>query len=233
MIRTTLLTFGSMYCIFRLHARFGLIVLCAFPFLVGTLALCLAKANPLFSRLQAQLDAINAIMQEDVSGIRTIKACVREAYKKVRFGKANDELIKTQLKTLVIFAFMNPVVNAPMYVVVALILPVGSFESGGFGATPGNTKMTENPPDAERKKAIIRQRAACQFPERTYQKRRPCQSSSATTCAALFSILFVSQRNLLFAPAYAILLNKLPRGKCPAGNTEERQEAAPCGKMPI
>ena len=57
------------------------------------------------------LDAINAIMQEDISGIRMIKACVREIYEKLRFGKANDALIKTQLKTLVIFAFMNPVVN--------------------------------------------------------------------------------------------------------------------------
>lgn len=138
MIRTTMLTFGSIYCMFRLHTQFGLIVLCAFPFLVGTLAICLSKANPLFSKLQAQLDSINAIMQEDLSGIRIIKACVREVYEKVRFGKANDELIKTQLKTLVIFSFMNPVVNALMYIVVAVILLVGSYEVGSSGATPGN-----------------------------------------------------------------------------------------------
>ena len=136
MIRTTLLTFGSMYCMFRLNRDFGLIVLCAFPFIVGCLAFCLSKANPLFSKLQAQLDSINEIMQEDVSGIRIIKACVREVYEKIRFGKANDALIKTQLKVLVIFAFMNPVINALMYLVVAIILLVGSFEVGG-GATPG------------------------------------------------------------------------------------------------
>ena len=138
LIRTSLLTFGSMYCISRLNARFGLIVLCAFPFLVGTLVVCLAKANPLFSKLQAQLDTINAILQEDVSGIRIIKACVREVYEKVRFGKANDALIKTQLRTLVIFAFMNPIVNALMYIVVTLILLTGSLEVRSGGATPGN-----------------------------------------------------------------------------------------------
>lgn len=137
MIRTSLLMFGSIYCMFRLNRDFGLIVLCAFPFIVGCLAFCLSKANPMFSKLQAQLDSINAIMQEDVSGIRIVKACVREIYEKVRFGKANDELIKTQLKILVIFAFMNPVVNALMYIVVAVILLVGSFEVGG-GVTPGN-----------------------------------------------------------------------------------------------
>lgn len=138
MIRTILLTFGSVYCMFCLHTTFGLIALCAFPFLIGTIALCLSKANPLFYKLQTELDIINSIMQEDISGIRIIKACVREVYEKLRFGKANDALIKTQFKTLVIFAFMNPTVNAVMYVVVAAILWVGSYGVNGAGSTPGN-----------------------------------------------------------------------------------------------
>ena len=138
MIRTTLLTFGSMYFMFRLNSAFGLIVLCAFPFVVSCLVVCLSKANPMFSKLQAQLDAINAIMQEDVSGIRIIKACVREIYEKLRFGKANDELIKTQLKILVIFAFMNPVINALMYFVIAVILFAGSYKVDSGAVTPGS-----------------------------------------------------------------------------------------------
>lgn len=137
MIRTTLLTFGSMYFMFCLNRTFGLIVLCAFPFMLGCIVLCLTKANPLFTKLQAQLDAINAIMQEDISGIRIIKACVRELYEKLRFGKANDELIQTQLRVLVIFAFMNPTINALMYLVVAVILQVGSFDVGNGMTTPG------------------------------------------------------------------------------------------------
>lgn len=138
MIRTSLLMFGSIFFMFRLNRDFGLIVLCAFPFIVGCLVFCLAKANPFFLKLQKNLDAINDIMQEDVSGIRIIKACVREAYEKIRFGKANDELIKTQLRVLIIFAFMNPVMNALMYIVVAVILLAGSFEVKDGGATPGN-----------------------------------------------------------------------------------------------
>lgn len=137
MIRTTMLTFGSLFCMFQLNRVFGFITLCTFPLLVGCLALCLWKANPLFSKLQAQLDKINAIMQEDVSGIRIIKACVREAYEKVRFGKANGELIQTQLKTLVIFALMNPAVNALMYLAVAAILLAGSFQVREGATSPG------------------------------------------------------------------------------------------------
>ena len=137
MIRTSLLMFGSIYFMFRLSRDFGLIVLCAFPIIVGVMAFCLSKANPLFSKLQAQLDSINAIMQEDISGIRIIKACVREAYEKIRFGKANADLIRTQLKVLVIFAFMNPAVNALMYLVVAVILQAGFFEVRSGQTTPG------------------------------------------------------------------------------------------------
>ncbi len=109
MIRTSMLTFGSIYFMFTLNRAFGQIVLCAFSFILGCMVFCLYKANPLFTKLQMQLDEINEIMQEDVAGIRIIKACVREIYEKVRFGKANDGLIKTQLRVPVIFAFMNPV----------------------------------------------------------------------------------------------------------------------------
>lgn len=139
MIRTFMLMFGSIFFMFRLNRSFGVITLCAFPLVVGFLAFSLFRANPLFSKLQALLDKINAIMQEDISGIRIIKACVREMYEKARFGKANEELIRTQLQVLVIFAFMNPVMNILMNVVVVLILFSGSVQvKSGMGTTPGN-----------------------------------------------------------------------------------------------
>lgn len=137
-IRTSILLFGSIFFMFRLNRRFGLIVLCISPFIVGCLVFCLSKANPRFYILQEQLDRINSIMQEDVSGIRIIKACVRETYEKLHFGNANEELIKTQLQVLTIFAFMNPVINALMYIAVALILRAGAVVVSEGAATPGN-----------------------------------------------------------------------------------------------
>lgn len=138
MIRTGMLMFGSLFFLFRLNTQFGLIVLCALPLIIGCLAFCLSRANPLFSGLQAQLDRINAIMQEDISGIRIIKACIRESYEKLRFGKANDDLIRTQLQVLTILAFMNPVINALIYIVVALILRAGALEVTAGVTTPGS-----------------------------------------------------------------------------------------------
>lgn len=137
MIRTSLLTFGSIYFMFRLSRSFGMIVLGAFPFIAGCMIYCICRTNPLFPALQARLNEVNSILQEDISGIRIIKACVRETYEKLRFGRANDMLVKTQLQTLVIFAFMNPVVNCVMYLVVALILLSGADGVEKGTMTPG------------------------------------------------------------------------------------------------
>lgn len=138
LIRTGFLTFGSIYCMFRLNREFGVIVLCAFPLVAGCIVLCLWKATPLFPKLQGHLDTINSIMQEDIAGIRIIKASVREGYEKARFGRANRELIATQLRMLVIFAFMNPAANALMYGVVAVILYTGSAQVAAGSASPGD-----------------------------------------------------------------------------------------------
>lgn len=137
MIRTTMLTFGSIYFMYQLNHTFGLIVLSALPFLLGCMIFCLYKANPLLPQLQQQLDEINAILQEDISGIRIIKACVREIYEKTRFGQKNNALVKTQLHILVIFAFMNLVMNGIMYLVVALILMNGNIQVINGRTTPG------------------------------------------------------------------------------------------------
>lgn len=136
-IRTTFLTLGSLYFLFRLNRQFGFIVLGALPFVMLVMGVCLWKAVPLFPKLQAELDVINAILQENVSGIRIIKACVREASEKLRFGKANQAQLKTQLKTLVIFAFMNPVTNMIMYLSIALVLWSGSRQVSAGLTSPG------------------------------------------------------------------------------------------------
>ncbi len=137
MVRTCMLTLGSALFLWRLNPTFGLVALCSVPLIAGVLGWFLAHANPMFLRLQARLDEVNALMQEDVSAIRTVKACVREAYEKARFGKANDALVRAQLRILVTLAFMNPLVNALVYLVMAAIVMLGSGQVASGATTPG------------------------------------------------------------------------------------------------
>ena len=138
LIRTVMLVAGSVYFLFRMNWKFGVAVLISLPFMIFCIVLRLYKSGPVFEKLQSKVDEINNIMQEDVSGIRIIKACVKEIYEKVRFGKANDELVKTHLTALFLFAFVNPVVNSIMYVVIAGILWISSYEAASGGITPGD-----------------------------------------------------------------------------------------------
>ena len=138
MVRTVLMTIGSLYFMYTLSPDFAFIVLCALPFIIGTMAFCLRKVNPLFALQQEKLDNVNDVLQEDISAIRIIKACVRETYEKLRFGKANGDLIKTQLKVLLTLAFMGPVVNMLMNLTIAAILWYGARDVIEGTASPGS-----------------------------------------------------------------------------------------------
>lgn len=138
MVRTVLMTIGSLYFMFTLSPDFAFIVLSALPFIIGAMYFALRKLNPLFTLQQEKLDVVNDMLQEDISAIRIIKACVRETYEKLRFGKANDDLIKTQLKVLLTLAFLNPLVNMVMNLSVAAILWYGARDVMEGAASPGS-----------------------------------------------------------------------------------------------
>lgn len=137
LVRTGMLTLGSLFFMLELNTTFALLVLACVPFIVITLFLCLRRVMPILEQIQLKLDDVNDVMQEDLSGIRIIKACVREHYEKERFGSSNASLIKLQLTSLIIFAFMNPVMNLIMNAATILILYSGSRQFATGDVTPG------------------------------------------------------------------------------------------------
>ncbi len=138
MVRTGLLLIGSLYCMFRINTDFGFIALGIIPFVLISMILAMKNVEPLFLSVQEGLDKINCILQEDIAGIRIIKAYVKELYEKVRFGKANDELLAKQFKILVLFAFLHPVANCFMYLGVAILIWNGGKAVAAGTSTPGS-----------------------------------------------------------------------------------------------
>ena len=135
-VRTTLMIAGSIYFMHRLNPEFGLIVLAAVPVMAFCASGCV-WVKPLFPKLQSRLDQLNEILQEDISGIRVIKAFGRELYERIRFGRANNRLIRMQLKILLAFSFLSPAMNLLMSLVVVALLYRGSVLTGSGAATPG------------------------------------------------------------------------------------------------
>ena len=137
-IRTFLLIAGGIGCMLTLDLSFGVVVACALPFILFCVVYFIAKANPKFSILQAKLDRLNNVMQENVSGSRVVKAYTKEEYEKKRFGKANGELVNTQLDVLLLFSYMTPIMNVILNISVVAIIWVGGIEVKSASATPGD-----------------------------------------------------------------------------------------------
>ncbi|MBQ9953899.1 MAG: ABC transporter ATP-binding protein [Eggerthellaceae bacterium] len=138
LVRMTLFVAGSIALLFSLDAHFGIIALIACPLMASIVISCLKRTSPLFDRLQTRIDAVNDIMREDITGLRTIKAYVREAHEKRRFEKANDDLVETQLSTLLIFALMNPSASAIAYIAIACMLAAGNYDVAAGAIEPGD-----------------------------------------------------------------------------------------------
>ena len=107
--RAPLLLIGSLILIFNTNARLALVIL---PLLIVTGVVIVAfiiKLSPLFLLVQKKLDAVNTVLQENISGVRVVKAFVRADHENQRFEIANDDFTETNIKVMQWMAFMFPV----------------------------------------------------------------------------------------------------------------------------
>ncbi len=137
-VRTSLLFIGGIVCMVSLDMSFGIVIACALPFVLFCVVFFISKANPMFTLLQKKLDKVNNVMQENVSGARVVKAYVKESYETKRFGKANDELVDTQLRVLIILSYMTPIMNIILNISVVAVIKIGSIQVAAGAVTPGN-----------------------------------------------------------------------------------------------
>ncbi len=139
-VRAPMFLIGGTVMLLGLNIKFGVILLCALPFMALMLILVLTRAVPLYAAVQKKLDKVNSVVQENVSGARVIKAYVREDYENDRFRNANGELSNTNYRVLKILAVMNPVLTLIMNVSIIAIIYIGGLDIrnvAGSGMTAG------------------------------------------------------------------------------------------------
>lgn len=98
MIRAPLLFIGGIIMAISLNAKLSLILVVSIPLLILVLYRTMKKSTPLFSMMQQKLDRVNAVIRENLSGVRVIKAFVRAEHEKNRFATANDDLMQVSLR---------------------------------------------------------------------------------------------------------------------------------------
>lgn len=125
-----MLTFfvGGIIMMLTLDISFGIVLVIALPAMLIAMVIALAKALPIYSRVQTKLDKVNNVLKENIAGVRVVRAFVREDYESERFNEANTDLSDTNLSVLLIMAKLNPILSIIMNTAVAIIIYVGGFQ---------------------------------------------------------------------------------------------------------
>lgn len=136
--RSGIMFIGGIYMTLMINIKFALILVIILPLQLIITFSFLRKAAPLFSKVQEKLDKVNAVVQENVSGMRVIKAYVRESYETDRFGNANSELMQTNLTVQRIMAALMPIMMLIMNTAVIAII-----YTGGINVHAGSMQVGE------------------------------------------------------------------------------------------
>jgi ATP-binding cassette subfamily B multidrug efflux pump len=109
-INAIVMLLGSAVLLLLMNWQLALITLATIPLMLVLIVRFLMVVRPLFQQVQARLGALNTVLQENLAGIRVVKAFVREPFEADRFHVANQEYLKTNLQTVRAFATNFPLI---------------------------------------------------------------------------------------------------------------------------
>lgn len=127
-VRAPLLCIGGIVMALSISIKYGVILAVSIPIILCLVMFVFVKTTPVYLVMQKKLDKLNAILQENLSGVRVIKAFVRGDYEKKRFNSVNEDLTKTSLYALNITAVVNPVMMIVMNVAVLAVIYIGGLQ---------------------------------------------------------------------------------------------------------
>ena len=141
-VRAPLMMICSITMCVIISPRLSLIFFVALIFLGFVLFFIIYKVTPVFTSGFEKYDELNASVQENISGIRVVKAFVREDHEKKKFNKAADNLYKTFVKAESFLTFNNPTMMLVVYgCIVALSWFASHFIVSGSITTGNLTSM--------------------------------------------------------------------------------------------
>ncbi|MFI5486541.1 ABC transporter ATP-binding protein [Micromonospora echinaurantiaca] len=126
LVAAPIMSVGGVVMALREDVGLSWLMLVSVPVLAVTLGLVTRRMVPGFRLMQTRIDAVNRVLREQITGIRVVRAFVREPYETRRFATVNADLTATALQTGRLMALVFPVVM--------LVLNVSSVAVLWFGA---------------------------------------------------------------------------------------------------
>ncbi|PTT77270.1 multidrug ABC transporter ATP-binding protein, partial [Pelomonas sp. HMWF004] len=107
-VSAPLMAVGGVVMAVRQDAHLSLLLAVSMPLMLLAVALLMSRTVPYFRKMQGQIDRLNQILREQITGLRVIRAFVRDTSERARFSTANDALTDTALHTGRLMAAMIP-----------------------------------------------------------------------------------------------------------------------------
>ena len=125
MVATPIMCIGGIIMALREDLSLSWLVWVSVPVLVVVVGYLVVRLMPLFRAMQKKIDRINAVLREQIIGIRVVRAFVREPYETERFGVANKDLTDVSLKIGALFVLMFPAIGMILHLSTAAVLWFG------------------------------------------------------------------------------------------------------------
>jgi ATP-binding cassette, subfamily B, multidrug efflux pump len=108
MTRAPMWFIGSMFMLIRTSPQLSMLMAALLPVIIGIIWFFGGKARPQFMRVQEMLDKLNQVLQENLAGVRVVKAFVRAERENERFGRANQDLTRENIQVMRLVAVLLP-----------------------------------------------------------------------------------------------------------------------------
>jgi ATP-binding cassette subfamily B protein len=128
---------GTLVIMFLMNWKLSLIILLIIPVIFGFFGVFVRKIMPISREVQRKLGALNTILQENLAGMRVVKAFAREEYEKQRYQQQNKELLDENINFVRLFSSVFPLIFFVANLGMVAIVWFGGLQVIGLSLTLG------------------------------------------------------------------------------------------------
>lgn len=137
LVSAPLLALGGIFMALQQDVGLSWLLGVAVPILLVAVALIIARMVPLFRSYQSKLDAVNRVMREQLTGVRVVRAFVRERIEEERFREANTDIMDVGRKVGSLFVLLFPLAMLVLNVTVVGVIWFGGIQVDAGGVQIG------------------------------------------------------------------------------------------------
>lgn len=134
--RAPLLMTGSIILMFITDSRLALMILPVLLATTGVIVFFVSRMGPLFMTVQKKLDRLNTVLQENIAGVRLVKAFVRAEYEGERFAESNEDYTERNIRVMKFMATLSPAMS--IFVNIGMVVVIWA---GGIQAASGSISV--------------------------------------------------------------------------------------------